>query len=498
MIAGGLAAAAGRRRRAAAPTPRAPARQAAAAENGWVTSTLARMTLEEKVGQLFIQNVYGKRRHDARQPQPAALRRREPGRGRAEVPPRWGHLLRVDRQRAEPRPDRRPVQRPAAVGPDAAVEGAACRCRSPSTRSRASSPASDRPRRSSPGRWPSAPAAAPRTRAPPPRSPAASCSRWASTPNFAPVCDVNVNPLNPVIGTRSFSSHPDLAAELVAAQVAGYQRDGGVSSSAKHFPGPRRHRDRQPRRLPGHHAHARAVGVDRRAALPGRDQRADRHDHDRAPGLPGPRRLGQPRHPEQADHDRRAARGARLRRRHRHRLPCHARRARPLRRRRGGGARPPRRRRPAAHDARHGRRVCRRARRRAQRPHPARRARHEGASRAAPQVPPRHRGPPVRRPGRASRPSSALPPTSPRPTSVTDRTTTLVKNDDKALPIAPSGKKVLVTGYGVVDDGDARGRPDRQGRDGPDRPDRHVAHRRAGRPPPSPPPPTRTSSSSRR
>ena len=55
--------------------------------------------------------------------------------------------------------------------------------------------------------------------------------------NFAPVCDVNVNPLNPVIGTRSFSSHPDLTAELVAAQVAGYQRDGGVSSSAKHFPG---------------------------------------------------------------------------------------------------------------------------------------------------------------------------------------------------------------------------------------------------------------------
>ncbi len=26
-----------------------------AGENGWVTSTLARMTLEEKVGQLFVQ-----------------------------------------------------------------------------------------------------------------------------------------------------------------------------------------------------------------------------------------------------------------------------------------------------------------------------------------------------------------------------------------------------------------------------------------------------------
>jgi beta-N-acetylhexosaminidase len=55
--------------------------------------------------------------------------------------------------------------------------------------------------------------------------------------NFAPDCDVNVNPLNPVIGTRSFSSRPELAAQLAAAQVAGYQRDGGVASSAKHFPG---------------------------------------------------------------------------------------------------------------------------------------------------------------------------------------------------------------------------------------------------------------------
>jgi beta-N-acetylhexosaminidase len=33
--------------------------------------------------------------------------------------------------------------------------------------------------------------------------------------------------------------------------------------------------------------------------------------------------------------------------------------------------------------------------------------------------------------------------------AVTDRTTTLVKNDDKTLPMAVGGKKVLVTGYGV-------------------------------------------------
>ncbi|WP_436502171.1 glycoside hydrolase family 3 protein [Actinokineospora sp. HUAS TT18] len=59
--------------------------------------------------------------------------------------------------------------------------------------------------------------------------------------NFAPVADVNSNPLNPVIGARSFSARPDLAADLVAAEVRGYQASGRatgtVSSSAKHFPG---------------------------------------------------------------------------------------------------------------------------------------------------------------------------------------------------------------------------------------------------------------------
>nr|WP_277605876.1 glycoside hydrolase family 3 protein [Glycomyces sp. L485] len=54
--------------------------------------------------------------------------------------------------------------------------------------------------------------------------------------DFAPDADVNVNPANPVIGVRSFSSDPDLAAELTAAQVTGYQA-GGVAATAKHFPG---------------------------------------------------------------------------------------------------------------------------------------------------------------------------------------------------------------------------------------------------------------------
>jgi beta-N-acetylhexosaminidase len=59
--------------------------------------------------------------------------------------------------------------------------------------------------------------------------------------NFAPVADVNSNPLNPVIGARSFSSHPDVASQLVSAEISGYQESGRtnetVSSAAKHFPG---------------------------------------------------------------------------------------------------------------------------------------------------------------------------------------------------------------------------------------------------------------------
>ncbi|GAA4893583.1 glycoside hydrolase family 3 protein [Tessaracoccus lubricantis] len=55
--------------------------------------------------------------------------------------------------------------------------------------------------------------------------------------NFAPVADVNVNPANPVIGVRSFSSDPELVSRMVAAQVEGYQGAGRVSASAKHFPG---------------------------------------------------------------------------------------------------------------------------------------------------------------------------------------------------------------------------------------------------------------------
>lgn len=55
--------------------------------------------------------------------------------------------------------------------------------------------------------------------------------------DFAPDADVNVNPANPVIGVRSFSSDPQLAADLTSAAVHGYQDDAAIAATAKHFPG---------------------------------------------------------------------------------------------------------------------------------------------------------------------------------------------------------------------------------------------------------------------
>ncbi|MFI5754575.1 glycoside hydrolase family 3 protein [Streptomyces sp. NPDC051569] len=54
--------------------------------------------------------------------------------------------------------------------------------------------------------------------------------------NYAPDADVNVNPANPVIGIRSFGADPQAVAGMVAAQVTGYQ-SAGIATAAKHFPG---------------------------------------------------------------------------------------------------------------------------------------------------------------------------------------------------------------------------------------------------------------------
>jgi len=54
--------------------------------------------------------------------------------------------------------------------------------------------------------------------------------------NFAPVLDVDSNPLNPVIGDRSFSNEPHQVARCGLAFSRGLNR-GGVLACGKHFPG---------------------------------------------------------------------------------------------------------------------------------------------------------------------------------------------------------------------------------------------------------------------
>ena len=53
--------------------------------------------------------------------------------------------------------------------------------------------------------------------------------------NFAPVLDVNNNAVNPIIGTRSFSSDPNIVAKFGAAFLKGLQSEG-VLAFGKHFP----------------------------------------------------------------------------------------------------------------------------------------------------------------------------------------------------------------------------------------------------------------------
>jgi beta-N-acetylhexosaminidase len=53
---------------------------------------------------------------------------------------------------------------------------------------------------------------------------------------FAPVVDVNNNPANPVINTRSFGEDPEAVSRMSAAFVRGMQ-SAGVAATAKHFPG---------------------------------------------------------------------------------------------------------------------------------------------------------------------------------------------------------------------------------------------------------------------
>ena len=54
--------------------------------------------------------------------------------------------------------------------------------------------------------------------------------------NYSPVADVNSDPLNPIIGDRSFGDDPETVSKYVEAFIRGHHKKG-VLTCAKHFPG---------------------------------------------------------------------------------------------------------------------------------------------------------------------------------------------------------------------------------------------------------------------
>ena len=54
--------------------------------------------------------------------------------------------------------------------------------------------------------------------------------------NFAPVVDINNNPLNPIINTRSFGEDPDIVSSFSSQYIRGLQ-ESNMLATAKHFPG---------------------------------------------------------------------------------------------------------------------------------------------------------------------------------------------------------------------------------------------------------------------
>ncbi|MGW1594250.1 glycoside hydrolase family 3 protein [Streptomyces sp. NPDC002343] len=208
-----------------------------AADDRRLRALISRMTLQEKVGQLFVTRVYG---HSATDPDQADIdtNLKELGaRTAAELIAKyrvggiiyftWAHNTRDPHQIAALSDgiQRAALDQPRGLPVLVATDqehGAVCRIGRPATL------------------LPGAMAiGAGRS-----RSDARTLGRISGTElralgihqDYSPDADVNVNPANPVIGVRSFGADPDAVAALAAAEVRGY-RSAGVATSAKHFPG---------------------------------------------------------------------------------------------------------------------------------------------------------------------------------------------------------------------------------------------------------------------
>ncbi|MGW0609592.1 glycoside hydrolase family 3 protein [Streptomyces sp. NPDC002788] len=214
-----------------------PAHATGAPDDSGLRALVSRMTLEEKVGQLFVMRVYG---HSATAPDQADIEAnlKEIGvRTAAELVAKyrvggiiyftWAHNTREPRQIAalsngiQKASLELPRGLPVLISTDQ-EHGIVARVGRPATL------------------FPGAMAVG----AGGSRSDARTLGRIAGRElramgirqDYSPVADVNVNPANPVIGVRSFGADPRAVSALVAAEVAGYQ-GSGVAATAKHFPG---------------------------------------------------------------------------------------------------------------------------------------------------------------------------------------------------------------------------------------------------------------------
>jgi beta-N-acetylhexosaminidase len=198
---------------------------------------LGRMTLDQKIGQLFVLSVYG---HSATAPNPAdaAANRKKYGVGSAAelvakyhlggiMYTEWAHNIRGPQQVAALSNG---IQK-AALDGSAGVPLLLSTDQEHGMVARVGAPATLLPGAMALGAGGSVPDV--RKAA---RTAGAELAALGIRQDYAPDADVNVDPANPVIGIRSFGADPKAVARLVAAQVEGYQ-GAGVAATAKHFPG---------------------------------------------------------------------------------------------------------------------------------------------------------------------------------------------------------------------------------------------------------------------
>jgi beta-N-acetylhexosaminidase len=219
-----------------------PAASAEAGANGYVRSTMKRMTTDQKIGQLFVTYAYGTDARTVTEADAAQNLAAYGVRTPAEVVDKYGlggviyfawsnnvqdpqQIARLSNglQRAAADRDTK-VDPPLLISTDQEM-GVVVRVGPPATQL--------------PGSMALGATRDPRAAQQAAQVTGRELRAMGINQNYAPDADVNVDPQNPVIGVRSFSSDPTLVSQLVAAQVTGYEKPGhqGVSSTAKHFPG---------------------------------------------------------------------------------------------------------------------------------------------------------------------------------------------------------------------------------------------------------------------